>query len=88
MAWILRIIACAAMIFSIVCLGTLIERNFGTSYLQRSVESAGTIGHGVSEYGVEGLDTMRNAMDELTKRFEKFTKSVEKSHRITTGEES
>ena len=88
MRWLFNFIALATLVVSLVCMGDMVGRYYGTPYLQKTVEMAGTATDAAVRYGISGRETMRNALDELTKRFEKFTETDEKSHRITTGEES
>lgn len=69
-------------------MGDMVGRYYGTPYLQKTAARVGAISEATLMYGLSGCEAMRKAMDELTKRFEKFTAIDEKSHRITTGEES
>ena len=88
MRWLFNFIAIAALAVSLVCMGDMVGRYHGTPYLQKTAEMAGDVGEAALRHGLSGCAAMRNAMDELTIRFEKFTETDEKSDQITTGEES
>ena len=88
MRWLFNFIAIAALVVSLVCMGDMVGRYCGTPYLQKAVARAGAATDAALRYGHSGCAAMRNIMDELTTRYEKFTEPVEKSDQITTGEES
>lgn len=88
MRWLFNIIAIAALAVSLVCMGDMVGRYYGTPYLQNIAEKADAGSEAALRNGISVWEAMRKAMGELTKRVEKFTKTDEKSHRITTGEES
>ena len=88
MRWLFNIISIAALAVSLVCMVDMVGRYCGTSYLQKTTENASAVSEVALRYGFSGWEAMRKAMDELTEQFENFIEDDERSHPITTGEES